>query len=98
MTKLRNFAEALSEFILASNQYLLVRLADIDDSRDLSVLKKWMSRQAATQAHRMLEKFRDSAVREQAVRQVSMRTRYAGSVISVTSSMDYQVLTGEEQT
>jgi len=55
MEKLHEFANTVVRFPTALNKYLLIRLSEIDDAQDLSVLKEWMSQTEATEAHRLLE-------------------------------------------
>jgi len=72
MAALKVFAEALNRVPEVLNQYVLVRLGDID-VENLTLLKDWITHDEATRAHKMLETFRDEAIYERAVRASSSR-------------------------
>jgi len=72
MAALKVFAEALNRVPEVPNQYVLVRLGDID-VENLALLKDWITHDEATRAHKMLETFRDEAIYERAVRAASSR-------------------------
>merc|ERR1719215_497890 len=67
MSNLADFAEVLNDIAGIVKRYVLTRLADIGKD-DLSIVKKWITEEEATEVHRMLEAFRDDAIQELATR------------------------------
>jgi len=85
MDQLLRFAETLGKLPATMNKYILIRLDDID-IQDLSPLKEWISLRQFTDAHVMLEAFRDAALEQKAFRRLS--GHLSPHVPSVTSSID----------
>merc|ERR1712190_328450 len=91
MDALKVFAEALNRVPEVLNQYVLVRLGEIDVD-DLSSLKKWITHEEATRVHKMLESFRDDAIYERAIREVASRSNSSWHVAesdSIASGKEY---------
>jgi len=78
MASLKEFAITLNRIPEVLKQYVLVRLGEID-VEDLTVLKKWITHDEATQVHKMLEAFRDEAIYERAIREVASRGNVSSS-------------------
>lgn len=96
MDRLHFFAETLMLFRKSLNRYLLVRLGEIDDAQDLSILKQWIGHREANEVHRLLEAFRDAANIELAVRQLRGYPVQGERASSVASSAEFHVVATEE--
>lgn len=67
MSNLADFAKVLNGIAGIVKRYVLTHLADIGKD-DLSIVKKWITEEEATEVHQTLEAFRDDAIEELATR------------------------------
>mmetsp|Transcript_108078 Transcript_108078/g.196703 ORF Transcript_108078/g.196703 Transcript_108078/m.196703 type:complete len:523 (-) Transcript_108078:176-1744(-) len=78
MSSLAEFAQVLNDITGIVKRYVLTRLVDIRKD-DLSILKRWVTHEEATEVHKTLEAFRDDAIEEMAVRRFALMMKNKGS-------------------
>jgi len=78
MSSLAEFAQVLNDITGIVKRYVLTRLADIGKD-DISVLKRWITHEEASEVHKTLEAFRDDAIEEMAVRRFAVMMKNTGS-------------------
>lgn len=67
MVALKHFTQTLTELPKVMRCFILLR---IDSFNDYEALKAWVSQEEATNAHQILERFRDEAIEEKAFRRL----------------------------
>mmetsp|Transcript_126944 Transcript_126944/g.237366 ORF Transcript_126944/g.237366 Transcript_126944/m.237366 type:complete len:496 (-) Transcript_126944:298-1785(-) len=78
MSSLAEFAQVLNDITGIVKRYVLTRLVDIGKD-DVSILKRWVTHEEATEVHKTLEAFRDDAIEEMAVRRFAAMMKNKGS-------------------